>query len=364
MKKTALYEEHLSLNGRMVDFGGWQLPVQYTGIIEEHLAVRRKAGIFDVSHMGEFWILGKDAEAFIQYLVTNDISHLKDNQIAYSPMCYEDGNTVDDLLIHRYDKEKYLLVVNASNCEKDWQWINEHKRGDVQLENASDETAEIALQGPEAQNILAQLTDINLDNLAFYHFYPSVNLAGFEVLLSRSGYTGEDGFEIYVKNEYAEALYQKIMEKGKTFGLLPCGLGARDTLRFEAALPLYGHELSADINPLEAGLGSFVKVDKPDYIGKNALSSLRAQGVKRKLVGLELIDKGVARENYPVYQGEKEIGFVTSGSYAPSLGKNYALALIEASEAEPSNEVMIAVRQRLLKARVVKRPFVKKNYKK
>lgn len=366
MKETALYQEHIRLGGKIVDFGGWALPVQFSGIIEEHLACREAAGLFDVSHMGEIMVEGPEAEAFIQYLVTNDISIASDNHVIYSPMCYPDGGVVDDLLIYKFNKEKYLLVVNASNLEKDWQWINEQKKGQVELIDLSEQISELALQGPKAQQILARLTDADLDNLKFYTFEPEVIIAGAKALLSRTGYTGEDGFEIYLDNADAARIWRQLLEAGEADGLTPVGLGARDTLRFEVAMPLYGQEIDARITPLEAGLGSFVKADKPDYIGKEALAAIRAAGVRRKTVGFEMVGRGVARSHFPVVKEENgpEIGFVTTGSYAPSVGKNLGMALLSTEYAAPGERIYVIIRGKAVEARIIPRPFHKKNYKK
>lgn len=366
MKKTPLYEEHVKLGGKIVDFGGWALPVQYSGIVAEHTATRERAGLFDVSHMGEIMVEGADAEAFLQYLITNDISHSADFAITYSPMCYENGFVVDDLLVYRYNKQKYLLVVNAANTDKDFAYIQEHLRGDVRVENISDQVGQLALQGPQAEAILAPLCKgCDLSQLAFYHFYPEVDLAGKRVLISRTGYTGEDGFEIYCAAADAPELWQLLLHAGEAAGLLPAGLGARDTLRFEAGLPLYGHEISETISPLEGMLGIFVKKDKPmDYLGKEALAKARETGLQRKLVGLEMVGRGIPRDHYKVLKDGQEVGFVTSGSFSPTTGKNLALAIVQAPLAVVGESLDVVIREKPVEARVVARPFVQKNYKK
>ncbi|MCL2678484.1 MAG: glycine cleavage system aminomethyltransferase GcvT [Clostridiales bacterium] len=363
MKKTALYDQHVALGGKIIDFGGWALPVQFKGIIEEHLTVRRRAGLFDVSHMGEILVEGPDALDFVQYLVTADVARAAAGQVVYSPMCYEDGGVVDDLLVYKYSQEKLLLVVNAANAAKDWAWINEQKRGEVTLSDLSCETAQIALQGPRSQKILAKLSDADLDALGFYHFYPQVEVAGLSVLLSRTGYTGEDGFEFYLPNAQAESLWLSLLEAGREEGLEPVGLGARDTLRFEAALPLYGQEISREINPLEAGLGFFVSADKGDYLGREALAKVRAEGLKRRLAGFVMVGRGVARSHFPVEKDGREIGFVTTGSYAPSLGQNFGLALVEAPFAKTGESIDVMIRGKAVEAQIIARPFVPKNYK-
>ena len=357
-RKTPLYDTHLKYGGKIVEFGGWLLPVQYTGILEEHRAVREKAGLFDVSHMGEVLVTGPDAFAFVQNLVTNDISRLVKHKIQYSPMCYQDGGTVDDLLIYQQGDQEYLLVINAANIEKDWQWMQENK-GDfvIELTNLSDTTAQLALQGPLAQSILSQLTDTPLEELEYYWFLPKVILAGKETLVSRTGYTGEDGFEIYCHPEDAALLWDAIMTVGKSYGLLPAGLGCRDTLRFEACLPLYGHELSQDITPLEAGLGIFVKLDKGNFKGSAALANQKAKGITRKIVGFVVTGRGIARGQYPVMAESRRIGTVTTGTYSPSLDKNIGLALVEAEFTSVGQQFYIEIRGKNVAAQVIAKPF-------
>jgi len=348
----------------MIEFAGWIMPLQYTGILQEHEAVRQQAGLFDVSHMGEVMIRGKGATEFIQKLITNDISGMREYRVLYSPMCYPDGGTVDDLLVYKFDAERYLLVVNAANIQKDVEWIVAHKPDDVEVEDLSEGYAQLALQGPKSQEILQKIVDISLDSVKFFRFADGVNVAGVPALLSRTGYTGEDGFEIYVQADSALKVWEAIMEAGAEFHVMPAGLGARDTLRLEAALALYGHELSPDISPLEAGLDRFVKLDKADFIGREALIKQKEGGISRKLVGLEMIDKGVPRQGYEVQVEGKNAGYITSGSFSPTLKKNIALALIEVSHAVPGSRVDVVVRNKALKAEVVKIPFYEKQYKK
>ena len=300
MKKTPFYEKHVEHHGTLIDFGGWELPVEYTGIIPEHEAVRNTAGLFDVSHMGEVTVEGKDAEAYIQKMITNDIAPMAETQIFYSPMCYPDGGVVDDLLVYKYNKEKYFIVINAANTEKDVAWFLSHVAEDVVVEDVSAKYAQLALQGPKAEKILQKVTKQNLDEIKFFHFKDSVKLGDVDAFVSRNGYTGEDGFEILVDPKDAVALWDMMMEAGKDEGLIPCGLGARDTLRFEACLPLYGHEITETISPLEAGLGYFVKLDKNDFIGRDALRDQKANGLTRKLCGLEMVERGIPRAGYPV----------------------------------------------------------------
>lgn len=364
MKKTPLYDDHVKLNGKMIDFGGWMLPVQYEGIIKEHHAVRGAAGLFDVSHMGEVAVKGAGAQGFIQSLITNDISRLDDFQAMYSPMCYPDGGTVDDIIVYKMNAEDYLIVVNAANTDKDFDWMLQNKRGGGSLENVSDAYVQLALQGPKAQQILQKLTGIGLGGIKFFRFAADVSIGGVPALVSRSGYTGEDGFEVYADAKYAPRLWESILEAGGAEGISPAGLGARDTLRFEAALPLYGHELTKDISPLEAGLARFVKLEKESFIGKEALAAQAQSGLQRMLVGFEMTEPGVARNGFEVFSGDRRIGLVTSGSYSPTLDKNLGLALVQSGFAAEGTEIEIAIRNKKAKARVVKRPFYTKKYKK
>lgn len=360
-KKTPLYDTHIKYGGKIVEFGGWLLPVQYSGIIEEHKAVRTKAGLFDVSHMGEIWAEGKGAFAFLQNLVTNDLAGMQDGQIRYSPMCYKDGGTVDDLLVYKYSEELYLIVVNAANIEKDWNWMRENAAGfAVALTNKSDETAQLALQGPLSVAILSKLTDAPVSDIQYYHFLPEVLVAGKKTMVSRTGYTGEDGYEIYCAPADAAELWEAIMTAGKDEGVLPTGLGCRDTLRFESCLPLYGHELSAEISPLMAGLGRFVKLDKEAFNGLEALKEQKAAGLAKKVMGVEVTGRGIARAGYPVKDDGKVIGSVTTGSPAPTLGKNMALVLIDAAYAAIGREIAVEVRGKDISAVIVAKPFYKR----
>jgi len=362
LKKTPLYDTHLKYGAKMIEFAGFSMPVQYESILKEHEAVRKNAGLFDVSHMGEIIIEGKDSEKFINYMLTNDITKISANQAMYSPMCYQNGTTVDDLLVYKFSNKKYMLVVNASNIDKDYNWIDENKNGyNIVVKNISNEISELALQGPKSQEILQKMTEYNLDDMKYYHF-DKINLDGVDCLISRSGYTGEDGFEIFLKNDYAQPMWEKILAVGEEFGIKPAGLGARDTLRFEAGLPLYGNELSENITPLEAGLGSFVKLEK-DFIGRDALFKQKQEGLKRKIVGFEMADNGIPRHGYDVYaQGEK-IGYVTTGYLSPTLNKNIGMALISSQFATIGNEINIIIRNKHYKAFVTSKNFYKKNYK-
>ena len=361
LKRTPLFDVYASYGGKTIDFGGWELPVQFSSIKEEHEAVRTKAGLFDVSHMGEIFVSGAGSEALLQKLMTNDISKLVIGQAQYTAMCYLDGGVVDDLIVYKKDENDYLLVVNASNIEKDYEWMKQYATADVELVNKSDEFGLLALQGPLARQILQKLTSKDLGDIKFFRFADHVEIAGKSVLLSRTGYTGEDGFEMYAKNEDLVDLWSSVLDAGKEEGILPIGLGARDTLRFEACLPLYGQELSKDISPLEAGIGFVVKLKKEqDFHGKSVLVAQKENGVPRKSIGIEMIDKGIPRTGYPVYAGEKQIGFVTTGTQSPTLKKNIGLALIEAEYAELGQELIIEIRNKQLKAVTVATPFYKR----
>jgi aminomethyltransferase len=364
VKKTPIYEKHCEMGGKIIDFGGWALPVEFTGVINEHEQVRTAAGLFDVSHMGEIIVKGPDATQFISNLITNNIIGAEDYQTVYSPMCYSNGGVVDDLLVYKYSNQFYLLVVNAANIDKDFEWMKENLIDQVEIENVSEIYAEIAIQGPKSEEILQELTMTSLEEIKFFHFKPHVMIDGREAIVSRTGYTGEDGFEIYIKSEDAAALWEKILKVGRDKGLIPVGLGARDTLRFEAALPLYGHELSKDISPIEAGLGRFVKLEKDSFIGREALIKQKEEGVKRKLVGFEMIERGIPRNEYDVQIQGRNIGYVTTGSFSPSLKKNIGLALIEADYALEGTELDIVIRGKTIKAKIVKLPFYAKKYKK
>ncbi len=361
LKTTPLNRIHRELGARMVDFGGWDMPVQYSGVIDEHLAVRKTAGLFDVSHMGEIEVCGAGALDYIQQLTTNDASKLIDGQVQYSAMCYENGGVVDDLTLYRFAADRYLFCVNASNIEKDFAWMKGVlEKGDfaaVSLANRSDCYAQLALQGPCADAILARLTDSDLAALVFYNFIEG-EVAGVKTIISRTGYTGESGFELYFAPEHAETIWNALMAAGEPEGLQPIGLGARDTLRLEKKYALYGHELSSQITPLEGGIAWITKLDKPSFIGKEPLSRMKEAGVPRRLVGLRMTQPGVPRENYPVFIGDEEIGIVTSGTMSPSLKVGIALALIATGHHSVGTEVSIGIRKRRVAAEIVKTPFV------
>ena len=360
LKRTPLYEEHLKAKGQIVDFAGYELPIQYAGITEEHEAVRNDVGLFDVSHMGEVEVKGKDALKFVQNLVSNNVKKLVDNQILYTVMCYEDGTVVDDLLVYRFEEEYFYLVINAANVDKDYEWMKKQSEGfDITLDNISESVAQLALQGPNAQDVLQKLVNVDLTEIEFFHCHREVMIDDVKALVSRTGYTGEDGFEIYIKNQDAVKVWDQLIKEN----VVPIGLGARDTLRFEACLPLYGHEISDTINPLEAGLSMFVKLDNDQFIGKDALVKIKEDGLKRKLVGLE-ISKGIAREGYEVLANNQVIGHITTGYKSPTVGKSVALALIDRSYGDMGNQLMVQVRKKQVPATIVSKRFYKKNYKK
>ncbi len=361
LQRTPLFESYAKYGGKTIDFGGWELPVQFSSIKEEHEAVRTKAGLFDVSHMGEILVSGPNSLEFLQKLLTNDISKIKDGQAQYTAMCYPDGGTVDDLLTYRFDDEHYMLVVNASNIEKDFEWMEKNTSDGVTLENVSDQYGLLALQGPLAEAVLQRLTEEDLAEIKPFRFKKDVLVAGNSVLVSRTGYTGENGFEIYGSPEASIALWDEILKEGKEDGVIPAGLGARDTLRFEACLALYGQELSKDISPLEAGINFVVKLAKDDFIGKDALASQKEEGVPRKLVGIEMIDKGIPRHGYSVYFNNEKVGEVTTGTQSPTLKKNIGLALVSAEYAEIGKELEVEIRNKRLKAMTVETPFYKRS---
>lgn len=365
LKRTPLFDVYKEYGGKTIDFGGWELPVQFSSIKEEHEAVRTRAGLFDVSHMGEIEVKGPGSLAYLQKMMTNDVSKLKNGGAQYTAMCYENGGTVDDLLVYKMEEDHYLLVVNASNIEKDFKWLKDHLDADVEIDNLSEGMAQLALQGPAAENVLQKLTnEHDLSRIGFFKFSEEVDLNGKKALVSRTGYTGEDGFEIYCKSEDVISIWKDILETGKCAGVIPCGLGARDTLRFEANLALYGQELTHEISPLEAGIGFAVKLNKEvDFIGKEALKQQKENGLPRKLVGIEMIDRGIPRHGYPVYKGDVQIGEVTTGTQSPTLKKNIGLALIDAKETELGNEVEVEIRGKRLKAAVSSTPFYKRDKK-
>lgn len=364
LKRTCLFDVHEKLNAKMFEFAGWEMPLEYTSAVKEHEHVRKSAGLFDVSHMGEVEVRGDEAQQFIQYLITNDVSNLKADESLYSPMCYENGTTVDDLLVYKRGQNDYLLIINAGNIDKDYEWIVENsKKFNVETKNISDKVAQLALQGPLAEEILSKLTNQDLSQIEFYKFKQNVDVCGEPCIVSRTGYTGEDGFEIYCDKNVAQKIWNAILEEGKE-RVVPAGLGARDTLRSEVNLPLYGHEISEEIPPLEAGLSIFVKLDKDDFIGKDSLKALKESGNARKLVAFELTGKGMVRGGYEVEIDGEVVGFVTTGLKSPTLDKFIGMAIIDSDKARVGQEIGIRVRKKLVPAVIVKRPFYKKQYKK
>lgn len=356
-KQTCLYDKHVALGALMSPFGGFIMPIQYAGIAPEHIAVREKVGLFDVSHMGEVTVRGKDAERYVQHIFTNDIAGAPVGKIYYGMMCYEDGGTVDDLLVYKMGDNDFFLVINASNIDKDWAWMQQHAAGfDIDLQNRSDYYGQIAVQGPESEHIVETVLGLACAELTFY----TCKQIG-EVIISRTGYTGEDGFEIYASHDYIRECWDKLIAAG----VQPCGLGCRDTLRFEVGLPLYGDELSQDITPVMAGLSLFVKFDKPEFIGREALLKQKTEGPAKKLVGIELFDKAIPRHGYTVLNKDgAPIGEVTTGYHTLSTDKSVCMALVDAQYAKLDTEVEIQIRKKVFAGKVVKKQFYNKNYKK
>lgn len=362
MKYTALTQLHIESGARMVEFAGFLMPVEYIGVTKENLAVRTKAGIFDVSHMGEFWVKGPRALELLQYTTTNDLSVLQTGQAQYTCFPNGKGGIVDDLIIYRYSDDRYMLVVNASNIEKDWNWLNANNSIGADLENASEKISQIALQGPLANEILSSLVDEDLTKLKSFEFL-TTNVAGMEeVIVSATGYTGAGGYEIYCYNEAAIPIWSALIEKGSEYGLEPAGLAARDTLRLEMGYCLYGNDIDETTSPIEAGLGWIVKMNKDaDFIDKELYMKQKANGVPRKLAGFEMIDRGIPRKDYILINADgKEIGKVTSGTMSPTLNKGIGMGYFDISEIQYGNEVFLQVRSKSLKAQIVKLPFLKK----
>ncbi len=363
LKETPLVHEHKKLNARMVPFAGWLMPVQYTGVIDEHEAVRTQAGLFDVSHMGEFLVQGKGAHNFLQELVTGDLEHIDNQQAMYTFLCYETGGTIDDLIIYKYDPENFLVCVNASNIDKDFEWMRKHLIQNVSFTNISDDTCLLALQGPHSKTILKEYFKKygkELPLLKSFRF-EKIKTPNFDGILSRTGYTGEYGYELFTKKENVEKLWEELLEIGKNHGLKPTGLGARDTLRLEMAYPLYGHELDKDTSPLEACLDFFVKLEKKSFIGRENLLLQKEKGCAQYLIGLELVERGIAREGYLIYNGKGiQIGRVTSGTHSPSLKKAVALAYVERREINNS-DFFVDIRGKKIRAKKVELPFYRRS---
>ena len=357
-KKTPLYPKHVLAHAKIVDFAGFLMPMFYEGIVPEHKTVRQSVGLFDVSHMGEIYVSGPRALEFVQKVTTNDASRLKEWQAQYSAMLYDNGGIVDDLLVYRLP-DRYMLVVNAANIEKDYEWLKSNLFSEgVEIYNASDEVAQLAIQGPRAQEVLQKLTNFDLEQIKYYHA-AEIDVAGEKMLVSRTGYTGEDGFELYMRPEVAEKIWDAIMEAGEQAGIKPCGLGARDTLRLEMKYLLYGNDMDENTNPYEAGLGWIVKLEKGDFIGREAIIDAKARGLKRKLVCFELQERGFPRHGYKVFKDDREIGVVTSGTFSPMLNKGIGLAYVPPEFSKVGNTFEVQVRNVKIPAVVVKPPFWK-----
>lgn len=356
-KKTPFYNKHIEYKARIVDFAGYKMPLQYKGVILEHLRVRETAGIFDVSHMGRIYVEGRNALEYVNYLITNDASKLDMYQALYSVMCYPDGGIVDDLLVYKLPN-RFLLVVNAANTEKDLNWMMENKMDDINIRNVTDEIAQLAVQGPAVEKFMQKIADKNLSSIKYY-WGEELKIAGIEMFISRTGYTGEDGFELYFNKEYAEKVWDVLMEAGKEVNIEPCGLGARDTLRLEMKYCLYGNDIDEKRNPLEAGLSWVVKFDKKNFIGKEALLKIKEKGVEEKLVGF-IMEEGVPRHGYRILNEKNtEIGVVTSGTFSPSLKKGIGMGYVKKEFAKINSEFFVEIRGKELKAKVIKPPFYK-----
>jgi aminomethyltransferase len=359
LKRTPLFGVHSALKAKLVDFGGWNMPVQYAGILQEHNAVRTGVGVFDVSHMGEIEITGPEAERLVNYAATNNAAKLKVGQAQYSALLYEHGGFVDDILVHKVSDTNFFLCVNASNQEKDFEHIRLLNRFDAEVAYASDRYAQIAIQGPKALALLQKLTDTTLAEIKYYWFKDGA-VAGIPARIARTGYTGEDGFEIYIAPESAEAAWRAIFEAGAAFDVKPCGLGARNTLRLEAKMALYGHEITASTNPFEADLGWIVKTEKGEFVGSRALQSVTANGITRKLAGFEMRDRGIGRDGYEVWIAGEPAGWVTSGGPSPTLNKNIGLCYLPVDKAVPGTDIQIMVRNAPVDAVTVPTPFYKR----
>lgn len=355
-KRTCLYDRHVALGALISPFGGFDMPIQYQGIVPEHLAVRQHVGVFDVSHMGEVSVKGPQAEKYVQHIFTNDVTDAPVGKIYYGMMCYEDGGTVDDLLVYKMGENDFFLVINASNIDKDWEWMKKNAEGfDIELKNQSDEYGQIALQGPEAEAAMENILNLTSAELTFY----TTKTIG-DIIVSRTGYTGEDGFEIYASHDAIRSFWDKLIEAG----VQPCGLGCRDTLRFEVGLPLYGDELSENISPVMAGLSMFVKFDKTEFIGREALLKQKTEGVERKLVGIELNDKAIPRHGYTVLKDGEPVGEVTTGYHTISTDKSVCMALVDTQYAKLGTELQVQIRKKVFPGVVVKKRFYDKHYKK
>lgn len=356
MKKTALNAIHHKLGAKMVEFAGYEMPIQYRGIRDEHRRVRETVGVFDVSHMGEIEVRGDKALEMVQKITINDASVLEIGQVQYSAMCYEDGGIVDDLLVYRF-KDYYLLVVNASNKNKDLDWILQNKISGCEIRDTSDEITQIAVQGKRAESILQKLTNVELSEIKFYWFVVD-NMADVNMIISRTGYTGEPGFELYFENKYAEHIWNKVFEAGKEHDIEPIGLGARDSLRLEKKMCLYGNDIDSTTNPIEATLGWITKLENGDFIGKDAILKIKKEGIKRKLIAFVLNEPGFPRKKYEIYKNKNQIGFVTSGTVSPILEKGIGLGYVKAEFSKIDTEIDIKVRNKFIPAKIIKPPFV------
>lgn len=356
-KRTCLYDKHVKLGALISPFGGFDMPIQYSTIIEEHEAVRKDCGVFDVSHMGEVTVKGKDAERYVQHIFTNDVSKISDGQILYSMMCYEDGGTVDDLLVYKMAENDFFLVINAANIDKDWQWMQDNAKGfDIELVNRSEDYGQVAVQGPNSEKVVEEVLGLECKELTFY----TVKTIG-DVIISRTGYTGEDGFEIYASHNFICECWDKLIESGRC---KPCGLGCRDTLRFEVGLPLYGDELSAEISPVMSGLSMFCKFDKEEFIGKKALAKQKAEGVERRVIGIELEGKAIPRHGYAVLKDGEVVGEVTTGYHSISTDKSVCMALVKTEHAKLGTPLDVQIRKKTFPGVAVKKRFYDKHYKK
>lgn len=360
-KKTCLWERHNALGAKMVSFGGFNMPIQYTDIVDEHMAVRTACGVFDVSHMGEVLVTGPQAEDFVQYIFTNDISGAPIGKIYYGMMLHPTGGTIDDLLVYKEGDDRFFLVINAANIDKDYAWISEQAKSfNVVTENKSDYYGQLAIQGPKSEDVVENILGLECKELVFYTF-KEMEIEGETIIISRTGYTGEDGFEIYGSHVFIQKNWDKLIDSGS---VKPCGLGCRDTLRFEVGLPLYGDELTDDLTPIEAGLGMFVKVEKQNFIGKEVVARQKAEGVTRKIVGIELDDKAIPRHGYKVVANDREVGEVTTGYNSISTGKSVCMALVDIDYAKLGTRVGIQIRKKVFPGTVIKKRFYEKSYKK
>lgn len=360
-KRTCLYDKHVALGALISPFGGFDMPIQYSSIIQEHNAVRQHCGVFDVSHMGEVCVKGPEAERYVNHIFTNEVKGAEAGKIFYGMMCYENGGTVDDLLVYKMGEQDFFLVINAANIDKDWAWMQQQTAGfDIELKNLSDYYGQIAVQGPDAETVVEEVLGLTCKELVFYTS-KQINVGNETLIISRTGYTGEDGFEIYASHDLIRQYWDSLMASGRC---QPCGLGCRDTLRFEVGLPLYGDELSADITPVMAGLSIFCKFDKDEFIGKTALQQQKAEGPKRRIVGIELAGKAVPRHGYPVLFEGQPIGEVTTGYNSISTGKSVCMALVDAAHGKLGTNVEIQIRKKTFPGVVVKKRFYDKHYKK